>query len=101
MQGSKTQQRPYFGVILCVVTIGLVAYFTVAATRGSYGMFRLVQVEAQATRLERELSLLQSEHAMIANKTRRLSNDYLDLDLLDERARKVLGLARADEIVIR
>ena len=37
---------------------------------------------------------------MIENLTRRLSDDYLDLDLLDERARDVLGLLRADEIVI-
>jgi len=34
------------------------------------------------------------------NKTRRLSDNFLDLDLLDERARKVLGMARADEIII-
>jgi len=35
------------------------------------------------------------------NRTRRLSDEYLDLDLLDERARAVLGLVRADDLVIR
>ena len=35
------------------------------------------------------------------NLTSRLSDDYLDLDLLDEQARDVLGLVRADEIVVR
>lgn len=35
------------------------------------------------------------------NRTRRLSDSYLDLDLLDEQARSVLGYVRADEIVIR
>jgi cell division protein FtsB len=35
------------------------------------------------------------------NLTHRLSDDYLDLDLLDEQTRKVLGMIRADEIVIR
>ena len=35
------------------------------------------------------------------NLTRRLSDSYLDLDLLDERARDVLGYVRADEIVIQ
>jgi len=34
------------------------------------------------------------------NLTRRLSDSYLDLDLLDERARNVLGLARSDEIIV-
>jgi cell division protein FtsB len=35
------------------------------------------------------------------NLTRRLSDNYLDLDLLDEQARDVLGMIRADEIVIQ
>ncbi|HAM89325.1 MAG TPA: septum formation initiator precursor, partial [Rhodobacteraceae bacterium] len=35
------------------------------------------------------------------NLTHRLSDGYLDLDLLDEQARRVLGMIRPDEIVIR
>ncbi|MGL4320838.1 MAG: septum formation initiator family protein, partial [Paracoccaceae bacterium] len=31
----------------------------------------------------------------------RLSDAYLDIDLLDQQARDVLGYVRADEIVIR
>ena len=49
----------------------------------------------------RTLAQLEAQIAEIENLTRRLSDDYLDLDLLDERARDVLGLLRADEIVIR
>jgi pyruvate dehydrogenase E1 component alpha subunit len=36
-----------------------------------------------------------------ANKTAQLSPQSLDLELLDEQARKVLGLARPDELLIR
>jgi cell division protein FtsB len=32
--------------------------------------------------------------------TRRLSDEFLDLDLLDERARNVLGYKRPDEIML-
>ncbi len=81
--------------------IAMVCYFTYAAIQGNFGMFRQMQVEAQEELLLRELSELQAERAIISNKTRRLSVDYLDLDLLDEQARKVLGLARGDEIIIR
>lgn len=35
------------------------------------------------------------------NLTRRMSDEYLDLDLLDERAREILGLIRADEVILR
>ena len=30
-----------------------------------------------------------------------IDDDYLDLDLLDEQARNVLGVVRADEVVLR
>lgn len=77
------------------------AFFTYAALQGEYGMFRLFQVQAQESRLLAELEVLAADHAELQNRTKRLSNQYLDLDLLDEQARKVLGLARGDEIVIR
>ena len=76
-------------------------YFTFAALQGDFGLFKLIEIEAEEQRLSVELDALKAEHAIIANKTRRLSNDYLDLDLLDEQSRKVLGMARGDEIVIR
>ena len=41
------------------------------------------------------------EHAVLLNRVRRLDESYLDLDLLDERARAVLGYVRQDELVIR
>jgi hypothetical protein len=33
--------------------------------------------------------------------TRRMSDDYLDIDLLDQQSRDILGQIRADEIIIR
>ncbi|SOC07740.1 FtsB family cell division protein [Rhodobacter maris] len=75
--------------------------FAFAATQGPNGIFRRVQLEAEITRAEATRDALEAEHARMANLTHRLSDDYLDLDLLDERARDVLGTLRADEIVIR
>lgn len=77
------------------------SYFTFAAVQGDHGLFRRVQIEAEAAALRAERDRLAAELAWIANKTRRLSDGYLDLDLLDEQARDVLGLLRPDEIVIR
>ena len=47
------------------------------------------------------LDKISVEVAQMENLTHRLSDSYLDLDLLDQQARDVLGLIRADEIVIR
>jgi len=88
-------------VAIFVTTFSLAAYFTFAAVQGDYGLFRRIQVESQEMELSRQLAKLKLKVAEMENKTRRMSDNYLDLDLLDEQARKVLGLARGDEIVIR
>jgi cell division protein FtsB len=50
--------------------------------------------------LSAERERLAAEVAALENKTKRLSDTYLDLDLLDEQARDVLGLVRSDEIIL-
>ena len=77
------------------------AYFIFAAVQGDYGVFRRAEIVVETRTLDAELAELRVEVARMENLTRRLSDDYLDLDLLDERARKVLGMVRTDEIVIR
>ena len=69
--------------------------------QGDYGLFRRVEIAAEAEALRTDLDRLNAEVERMDNLTRRLSDTYLDLDLLDEQARNVLGLLRADEIVIR
>ncbi|NSY36939.1 septum formation initiator family protein [Leisingera sp. ANG59] len=94
--------RPSLGVIaFFAIAFALSAYFTFAAVQGDFGLFRRVEIQAEAEELQQDLSRLQSRISEMENLTRRLSDDYLDLDLLDEQARTVLGLVRADEIVIR
>ncbi len=76
------------------------SYFSYAALQGDSGIFRRIQIIDQATELQKELDRLNTEIGKMRNLTLRLSDDYLDLDLLDERARKVLGYIRTDEIII-
>lgn len=94
--------RPSFGtLIFFAAAFALSTYFTFAAVQGDYGLFRRVEIAAEAETLQQDLDRLNTEIAAMENLTRRLSDDYLDLDLLDQQARSVLGLLRADEIVIR
>ncbi len=95
-------RRPKFGVmIFFAAAFGLSSHFTFAAVQGDFGLFRRVVIAAEAATLERDLARLETQIATMENLTRRLSDHYLDLDLLDQQARSVLGLLRADEIVIR
>jgi cell division protein FtsB len=89
------------GLLFAVTAVALMGYLTFAALHGRYGLYRLFQIETQEKDLQAELAKLQSLHADVRNKTTRLSDGTLDLDLLDEEARKVLGLGRPDEIIIR
>lgn len=94
--------RPKFGApIYFAAAFALSSHFTFAAVQGDFGLFRRVEMSAEADALSRELARLETQIATMENLTRRLSDDYLDLDLLDQQARSVLGLLRADEIVIR
>jgi cell division protein FtsB len=87
-------------LILPVVLLFIGAHFTFTAVQGDRGLFQRIQIEAEAKRLETQLAALTSDVTRIEILTRRLSDDYLDLDLLDEQLRDVLGYVRADEIIL-
>jgi len=96
-----TQRLSISAIIFFVVMILLGIYFAYAAVQGPSGILRRVQLQAETQDLAQQRDRLQAEVDRMRNLTRRLSDDYLDIDLLDERARDVLGLVRADEIIIR
>ena len=87
--------------VFLTISLSLAMYFTFAAVQGDFGLFRRIEIEAETRQLQAERVQLEIAVAEMKNKTRRLSEDYLDLDLLDQQAREVLGLIRVDEIVIR
>ncbi|PJF11127.1 septum formation initiator family protein [Pseudorhodobacter sp. MZDSW-24AT] len=92
---------PVGGIVYLILAFMLGAYFTFAAVQGDYGVFRQVQIRAEAEALRIERDRLYEDLDRISNLTARLSDRYLDVDLLDERVRDVLGYVRPDEIVIR
>lgn len=96
------RRRAPVGVLLYFAgSLMLGLYFTFAAVQGDYGVFKRAEIEAERQALQEELALVQAEVAGLENLTRRLSDTYLDLDLLDEQVRDMLGMVRADEVVIR
>jgi cell division protein FtsB len=99
---SGLEKRPGVGLaiyILVMVSLGM--YFTFASVQGDFGLFRRVQIEAETRALTAERDRLAEEVAALRNKTLRLSDTFLDVELLDQQARDVLGMVRADEIVLR
>ena len=83
-----------------LVTITLTTvYFSITALYGEYGLFILFKKQIEEEQLLEYNSELGIELREWENLTKRISSDYLDLDLLDEQARKILRVARSDEAI--
>jgi cell division protein FtsB len=99
---NNSSNRQTLGGILYLafmMTVG--TYFAISSVQGDSGMFRRIEIDAKAEMLVVEKAAILVEVEDLRNLTHRMSDQYLDIDLLDQQAREVLGYIRADEIVIR
>lgn len=97
---QSTRNLPFGTMLLLAIALAITGNFAFAAMQGDHGLLRRMQINADAEVLATRKAELQAELARLSNLTTRLSDTSLDLDLLDERARMVLGYVRADEVVI-
>lgn len=86
--------------ILLALTIILTIYFNYSALNGQYGLFNKFKYQAEEIVLLEQLNSIIIKNAVLEKKVSRLSENNLDLDLLDQQARKFLGVARANEIIL-
>ncbi len=78
----------------------LIFYFTFAGLKGDYGLLKNLENIAKINTLEIELNTLKSKKLELESKVVRLGESFIDLELLDEQARKMLGMARSNEIIL-
>lgn len=97
---TERSRQAVFTLVFFAIAFSLGVYFTFAAVQGDYGLFRRAEIQMHADQLQAELAQLTAEVARMENLTLRLSDVYLDLDLLDEQARDILGVLRPDELVL-
>ena len=98
------RQARLASIVTPVAYLGLIAMIIVfvhSALQSDNGLAAFREAGSEERRLRAELDRLVARREQMENQVRRLSTDYLDLDLLDERARAVLGLARKDEMIVR
>ena len=86
-----------FSLFVCLLFFFL--YFTYVAIFGNNGLKSYIDLEFEIIQLNKNLNSLVKIMNELEIKTSKLSNN-LDLDLLDEQSRTVLGLIRNDEIMI-
>lgn len=94
------RRSPLRHLILPVLASGVLAYFGHHATSGSLGLASKQQYEEKIASLEAELSALETRRAALEKKTAMLRDGSLERDMIDEQARRLLGVTRPNEIVI-
>lgn len=92
--------RRVAGALAAVSLIAAMSYMSLAALHGEYGLFRLFTIEAEEARLQSVLADQQAELTVITTRNNQLAQQN-EPELVDEQARRVLGLSRADEFLPR
>ena len=87
-------------IISSAICFILSFYFIIASFNGEFGVSAKYQFLAKEKILTKELGLLIEESKAIKNKIKRLSDTSLDLELLDQQARKILGMIGEEELII-
>ncbi len=86
-------------VVPAVCALAL-AYFGYHAVTGERGLLSWLQVSQEVDEAEARLASLSGEREEIEGRVALLRPGALDPDMLDERVRLMLNLARPDEVVI-
>jgi cell division protein FtsB len=68
-----------------------IGYFAVNAFTGNHGLHAQADLDQQMATLQGELMHLRGEHALWEHRVALLRTDRIDPDMLDERARALLG----------
>ncbi len=89
--------RKAAGSLFGVLVLFYLAFHT---TSGDRGVFALIKASHELETLKIKLAEVSAKRQALETRARLISNQSLDLDMLDERARIVLGYTGKDERVI-
>lgn len=96
-QHRQSYLRP---LIVPVIALTFSGYFAWHGWHGSFGIEARRQLDQDAARLESDLARVRAERVVIERRVNLLRSASLESDMLDERAREILGLANVNEIAI-
>ena len=83
-----------------MLLLTLVFYFVFHLLSGERGMLALLKQQNRLESVQSELKLVAGQKDELSRRVKLLSSNSLDLDMLDEQARKQLGYTAPDEVVI-
>ena len=87
-------------ITLLTVCLTLCLYFIIASFNGEFGVSAKYHLLAKEKVLANELNIINKETNIIKNRIKRLSDTSLDLELLDQQARIILGMIGEEELIV-
>lgn len=98
---SHRRRRAILTVIgLYLFAVLFIGYFAVNAFTGKHGLRAQADLEQQVSAMQAELAQLKAERALWERRVALLRSDKIDPDMLDERARALLGLADPRDLTL-
>ena len=89
--------RAFSAPVACLCAIGYFAYHTL---QGHRSLITYVHLENELALAELELAAAAQRRLRLERRVALLRPENIDRDILDEQARRVLGLGHADDVVI-
>lgn len=87
-------------VVAPLLGLGAITYFAYHTVEGDRGLLAWWQLNRDIRVAEATLQTLDQQRDGLEQRSRLLRPDHLDPDMLEERARAMVGLGHSDEVVI-
>ncbi len=99
MNMAELQRNPGKSVWGSLLLLSIMFYLLFHAISGERGVLALFTETRKLDEVKAELARVKAQHDTLEHKVHLLSDSSLDLDLLDEQVRRVLGMANKNEVV--
>ncbi|MGL4728864.1 MAG: FtsB family cell division protein [Bosea sp. (in: a-proteobacteria)] len=96
----KRFRNLFHAAVLYAVAGGCVGYFLYHAQNGSRGLSSKQAIQAEMADIKSQIAGLKSERKAWEDRVELLRRDATDRDILEERARDMLGRVHRNDVVI-
>lgn len=97
---QQQKKKPLRHTVVTLLCFGIFLYFGYHLVHGDNGYFAQKGLEKKLAVAEQKLTRKREARVQLENRVRHLRPDSLDLDMLDERARVILGFMKPEERVL-
>lgn len=99
MNTKFRKRKAYLRLVVPALSAVCFSYFGFHAWHGTFGLESSSHLESRRIELSARLDALKEKRAILEKRVALMSDGSMEADMLDERARYMLNVARKDEIV--